>query len=43
MIFNGTSLLYSQTGSNREKLEDAVRSFIPEEAMPKGRLYFCQN
>ncbi|GAX81051.1 hypothetical protein CEUSTIGMA_g8486.t1 [Chlamydomonas eustigma] len=43
MIFNGSSLLYTQTGSNKEKLEDAVRSFISEEAMPKGRLYFCQN
>lgn len=43
MIFKGKELLHTQLGPNREKLEDALRNFVPEGRMPIGRLYFPQN
>lgn len=39
MIFKGTELLYTQTGKNQAKLEDALRSLTPSEKVPETRVY----
>lgn len=43
MIFKDQQLLHTQLGPNKEKLEDALRHFVLEGKMPKGRLYFPQT
>lgn len=41
MVFNGEELLYTQTGRNQSKLEDALRGYLEEVngKLPANRVF----
>jgi thiol-disulfide isomerase/thioredoxin len=39
IVFRGDKVLYSQTGSNKEKFETNLRSFLRSEELPEAIIY----